>query len=170
MTVERFFAVLARAFRLDEAGWRRHANPWSVWTRVATLPALVIVGWSAHWFGWWSALPAVALVGWTYVNPRLFPEPTHFDRWASQVTLGERLWLQRSASVVQSRHRRPVQLLTLLSAAGFPVVVAGVVAQAPGWTFFGLAVAVLGKLWLADRMVWMYSDAQRDEPDARELV
>ncbi len=33
---------VARAFALDDEGWRRHANPWSVWTRVATLPLIVL--------------------------------------------------------------------------------------------------------------------------------
>ena len=40
----------ATLFRLDDEGWERHANPWSVWTRVATWPVLMLVLWSFHWF------------------------------------------------------------------------------------------------------------------------
>lgn len=31
----------ARAMTMDDATWERHANPWSVWTRMATLPLLL---------------------------------------------------------------------------------------------------------------------------------
>ena len=44
-------------------------------------------------------------------------------------------------------------------------MLAGVVARAPGWTLFGTALVMLGKLWFCDRMVWLYQDAQRARPD-----
>jgi hypothetical protein len=156
---------LDRLFRLDDAAWRRHANPWSVWTRVATFPAIVLAGWSAHWIGWWALLPGALVALWTYLNPRLFAEPAHFDSWASQVTLGERLWLQAGRPAVDPTHFRPVRWLSALSAAGLPIVLAGVVARAPGWTLFGTALVMLGKLWFCDRMVWLYQDARRARPD-----
>lgn len=155
---------LDRVFRLDDRTWRRHANPWSVWTRVATFPLVVLAGWSAHWIGWWALGPGALVLVWTYLNPRVFPAPARIDSWASQVTLGERLWLQPGRPAVAAGHVRPVRLLSVLSAAGLPVVAAGVAAQAPGWTLFGTALVMLGKLWFCDRMVWLYRDARRDRP------
>ena len=157
--------LLDRLFRLDDAAWRRHASPWSVWTRVATFPVVVLAGWSAHWIGWWVLLPGALLLVWTYLNPRLFAEPATFDSWASQVTLGERLWLQAGRPAVDPAHVRPVRWLSALSAAGLPVVIAGVVAREPGWTLFGTALVMLGKLWFCDRMVWLYRDARRETPE-----
>ena len=46
--LDRLMACAAALFRLDEEGWERHANPWSVWTRIATWPVLMLVLWSFH--------------------------------------------------------------------------------------------------------------------------
>ena len=46
--MDRLLRNVASFFRLDDAGWERHANPWSVWTRVAIWPALVLALWSIH--------------------------------------------------------------------------------------------------------------------------
>ena len=39
---------------LSDETWRRHANPWSVWTRYAAFPLLVVAVWSYHAIGWWA--------------------------------------------------------------------------------------------------------------------
>jgi hypothetical protein len=38
--------IAAKLFQMDERAWERHASPWSVWTRVASLPPLLAEGWS----------------------------------------------------------------------------------------------------------------------------
>jgi hypothetical protein len=35
---------IAKFFNLEEDNWMKHANPWSVWTRFATLPFLIFKG------------------------------------------------------------------------------------------------------------------------------
>lgn len=40
---------IARAHRMDDAAWARHANPWSVWTRVPILLLLALAIWSRAW-------------------------------------------------------------------------------------------------------------------------
>ena len=60
---------------LSDETWRRHANPWSVWTRYAAFPLLVLAVWSYHAIGWWTLLPVALVIGWLIINPRAFPPP-----------------------------------------------------------------------------------------------
>jgi hypothetical protein len=50
------FRSLERLMAMDDGVWRRHANPWSGWTRVTVLPILVLAIWSRVWIGWWALL------------------------------------------------------------------------------------------------------------------
>ncbi|MFC7474650.1 DUF6653 family protein [Dankookia sp. GCM10030260] len=149
---------VARAFRLDAAGWARHANPWSGWTRMAVLPLLALAGWSRVWIGGWAALPLALLVVFLWLNPRLFPPPRHLDAWISRGVLGEQRWLDRDRVPVPPQHRRLPHLLAALAGAGAIGLVYGVVMLEPWPTLLGLVVAYLGKLWFIDRMVWLQQD------------
>jgi len=51
---------ISSAFRMDEETWLRHANPWSVWTRLTALPLLVAAFWSREWVGWWAIIPVTS--------------------------------------------------------------------------------------------------------------
>ena len=152
---------IARAFAMDEAAWARHANPWSGWTRVATLPLLVLAAWSRVWIGpWWAVALFAALLAWTWVNPRAFPPPRGTAGWMSRGVLGERHWLARDAHPVPVHHRHVPHLLTALAALGLPFLAWGVAMLQPWPTLFGLALAMLGKLWFVDRMVWLQRDME----------
>ena len=155
MTLERH---IARAFAMDDAAWARHANPWSGWTRLATLPMLALAAWSRDWIGWW-ALPAFLLaLAWTWANPCLFPPPRRHDAWMTQGVLGERLWLARDHVPVPPWHRLVPNLLSLAGALGLVVMVWGLAVLALWPTLLGMAVACLAKLWFIDRMVWLHRD------------
>jgi hypothetical protein len=54
--------------RMDDEGRRRHANLWSVYTRFAAVPALILAVWSRTWIGWWSLLPVAGVVLWLFVK------------------------------------------------------------------------------------------------------
>ena len=76
---------LASVFGLrGEDAWRRHANPWSVYTRIPIPVLLVAAIWSRAWIGWWSLVPVGLVLIWTLVNPRVFPAPRSLDSWASR--------------------------------------------------------------------------------------
>src|SRR4029453_10046537 len=63
---------VASLFGLKGDSWMRHANPWSVWTRFAVLPLLILAIWSRDWIGW-GVLGAVGLVrGVLCVKPLAF--------------------------------------------------------------------------------------------------
>ena len=149
---------LARAFGLDGEGWQRHANPWSVYTRIPVPVLLAAAVWSRRWLGGWSLLPGGLVCVWTAVNPTLFPPPRSLDHWASKAVLGEIVWSRRRTTPVPPRHRVAPWLLTDLSIAGLPFVVRGLVDLDGRLVVAGLAVHMAGKLWFLDRMVWLYED------------
>ena len=88
------FKFAERSMGMTDAIWRRHANPWSGWTRFSALPLLALAIWSRVWIGGfaWGAV-ALALF-WVWLNPRLFPEPARFDAWMTKGVMGERVFLE----------------------------------------------------------------------------
>jgi len=152
------FALAERAMRMDEESWARHANPWSVWTRAAILPLLVLAIWSRFWIGWWVLAPVATLMVFAMVNPRLFPPPRNPDNWASRATFGERVYLNRKAVPVPDHHRRAATILTLVTAIGVAVLAYGLIRGEATATVAGLIIAEGGKIWFVDRMVWLYAD------------
>ncbi len=99
---ENFFTKL---MSMDETTWERHASPFSVWTRVLTgLPVLLIAVWSIKLIGWWSLITMIIALLWIWLNPRLFSPPRNTNNWASKVTFGERVWLNRSFLPIPKHH------------------------------------------------------------------
>ena len=162
MTLER---KIASAFRMDDETWKRHANPWSVWTRNTVLPLLILAFWSRAWLKWWSLLPIAAALLWTWLNPRLFSAPKSMDSWAARGVLGERVWLNRDEVPVPEYHRTVPNILSGISAVGAVFVVWGVVALEVWPTVFGAVTVILTKLWFVDRMVWLYEDMRKVTPE-----
>jgi hypothetical protein len=150
---------LAHVFGLKgEDAWRRHANPWSVSTRIPIPVLLVAAIWSRAWIGLWSLIPIGLVLAWTLVNPRLFPEPRSLDHWASRSVLGETVWARRKETPLPPRHRIAPLVLSAISAAGLPFLVWGLIVLDPWMTAFGVAVQSAGKVWFLDRMALLYDD------------
>jgi hypothetical protein len=157
---------MIKAFGLTDEVWRRHANPWSVYTRVPIPALLALAVWSRAWIGRWSSVP-IGIVGlWILVNPRAFPPPRSDDRWATQAVLGEQLWTASRKQGRPSRRRVAPVVLIGLNTAGMAVLVRGLVARDPWMTATGLAVHMAGKNWFLDRMAWHYQDAVRERAAA----
>lgn len=106
--------------------------------------------WSRVWLSWWALVPIALVVLWTWWNPRAFGKPASTNSWASQVTFGERLFLDRKANPIPQHHARWGLGLIWLSVIGLPFWAYGLWRFDPGLT--------LGKTWFADRMVWLYRD------------
>mgnify|MGYP005856651049 CR=1 FL=1 len=156
---------LASLFRLDDAGWERHANPWSVWTRVAIWPALVLALWSIHWIGWWAALPLMLIAVWAFINPRAFPPPASTRSWASRAVLGERTYLARATRPIPEHHRIAAQCLAGIGAAGTLMMLTGLLIGSPTLFVAAAVGAFFAKMWFIDRMVWLFDDMVRTHTD-----
>jgi hypothetical protein len=155
---------LARLQGMDAATWERHANPWSVWTRVPVLPLLALAIWARVWIGWWTLVPLAVLLIWTWLNPRAFPPPASTAGWASRAVLGERVWLARAAVPVPAHHHRLVAVTIAISLAGIPFLVVGLWRLEVWPVLLGLALALLGKFWFLDRMVWLFDEMAAQHP------
>lgn len=167
MTLER---SIAASFKMDEATWARHANPWSVWTRFTVLPLLILAIWSRVWLGWWCLIPVTIVIGWMWLNPRIFPKPNSTNNWASKAVLGERVWLNRDNVPVPKHHQGVPNILSVVSTSGVIFLIWGLVALNVWPTLLGVALVYLGKLWFIDRMVWLYEDMKDVQPEYRSWL
>lgn len=154
------FKTSERLMGMDDEAWARHANPVSVYSRFSCLPLLVIAIWSRVWIGLWSLIPIALALLWTWFNPRLFGRPKSLDSWASQGVMGERIFLARNTTPLPGHHVRMAYGLTVVSAIGMLVLIYGLIILDVWAVMAGLTLAIGGKVWFVDRMVWLYHDSQ----------
>ncbi len=120
----------SRLATLREAVWERHANPKSGWSRVLSLPLLMVAIYRRD-----SRLLA-GMVVFAVVNPALFPPPTDDDAWMTRVVYGERLWLEHGS------RRHPIQVLNVLNAFCTLYAVRAAVRRQPARTALATAGAM----------------------------
>lgn len=162
---------VAQLFHMSDDVWARHANSWSVWTRVASFPLLLVAIWSHVWIGWtWAIAATLAVAIWLWLNPRIFPPPATTDTWAAKVTFGERVWLNRKAIPIPRHHETIAHILSAVSAIGFVVGLYGAVETAIWPAILGTVLVYAGKLWFCDRMVWLYEDMKDRDPTYRSWL
>jgi hypothetical protein len=161
VVVSRPTEALARAFRMSDEAWRRHANPWSVYTRFAAIPPLVLAVWSREWIGWWCLVPLAVVVGWLWVNPHVFAPVAEPTRWASKGIFAERVWASRR-ELVPAGHRVAFRLIAVPGVVGIGLLGWGLVVLDVWPTVVGVVLVVLAQLWRIDRLVWMYDDLMRE--------
>jgi hypothetical protein len=151
-------ARTAQLFGLDDEGWARHANPWSVYTRIPIPVLLAAAVWTRSRIGWRSLAPVAVVCAWAVANPRAFPPPRSLDSWASRGVLGETVWGKRTETPLPRHQRVAPNVLAAVSALGVPFIVRGLVVR-DGWMVaFGLAVQVGAKVWFIDRMALLYDE------------
>lgn len=148
--------------RMDDGTWKRHANPWSVYSRFTCLPLIVLAVWSRVWLGWWCLVPLAFAIIWTWLNPRLFKEPTSLDSWASKGVMGERIFLDRKSNPIAKHHVDIANVLTALSVLGVIILSYGLIVLSFWAVFAGMIATILPKVWFVDRMVWLYEDSLRE--------
>ena len=156
------YAGAERLMGMSDRARLRHANPWSGWTRFAmALPLLIAAVWSRVWIGWGALAPIALVILWIWANPRVFPPPRDFGAWMSRGVLGERVWLERDRFGVPRHHRRVANAATGFAAVGALAMLWGLVVLDPWAAILGALLAVAGKAWFCDRMVWIHADDHR---------
>jgi hypothetical protein len=149
--------AVADAHGMTDAAWKRHANPWSVWTRFAAIPVFELAVWSREWVGWWSVVGVVVVLVWLFgLNVRVF-SPVGPDSWAARGIYGEQLHMEGK---VPAEHRRVLRLLIAAGLAGFVLIAWGLAVLDIWPLVLGTAVLVLGQLWRIDRYGLLYEQHQ----------
>ncbi len=154
--------LLQKIFLPDDESWLRHANPWSIWTRFATLPFLILAIWSRTWIGWYCLIPVCILIVWIVINPRLFKKPSSFASWGSRAVLGERAYLKRKEVPIPDHHTLPIKILNILQTIGGLILVYGLWKLNVYLTLHGATAIYLSKMWFLDRMVWLYEETKEN--------
>ena len=160
----------AKSRVMSDATWKRHANPWSVITRIPILPLLALAIWSREWFAWWSLAPISLLTLWTIVNPRAFPKPRSTNNWASKGTFGERVWLNDKVIPIPAHHRNWARWLAVANGFALIPMVWGLYVLNPWAAGLGAILASALKIWFVDRMVWLYEDMKDASPEYRSWL
>jgi hypothetical protein len=151
---------IAGAFRMTDETWKRHANPWSVWTRFAAIPLMILAIWSREWLGWWCLALIAAVTVWLWLNPRVFPPVEVPISWAARGIYGEKLWLTEKGRV-SADHRAVQRLLVAVGGLGFAILAFGLITLEVWPTVFGASLIVLGQLWSIDRFGLLFEDQRR---------
>lgn len=147
----------ARLAGMSEEAWRRHANPWSVWTRFAAIPLMILAIWSRVWIGWWSLVPIGLVVGWLWWNPHAFAPIDTPTAWSSRGIFGERLWLA-DRSAMPAGFTAIQRVWTVGGLIGASLLVFGLVMLQVWPTIFGATLIVYGQLWRIDRLGIFYDE------------
>ncbi|MEV4315890.1 DUF6653 family protein [Actinocrispum sp. NPDC049592] len=142
---------------MKDETWQRHANPWSVWTRFAAIPPLLLSIWSRTWIGWWCLVPLALVIGWLWINPRAFRPVTEPKRWAERGIYGERLWVR--SRDLPPEHRNVIRFLFGVVLIGAALMVWGLVVLAVWPTVFGTTLIVITQLWRIDRYAQLYDSS-----------
>lgn len=156
-----FDKKLFSVFLPDDASWLKHTNPWSIWTRFATLPFIILAIWSRVWIGWYCLIPIILLIIWVFINPTLFKAPKNFDSWGSRAVLGEQIYLNRSEKPIPKHHAFAALILTVLQSISGLILGYGLWKLDLYSTIYGASTIYLSKMWFLDRMVWLHQDTQQ---------
>ncbi|WP_230279034.1 DUF6653 family protein [Croceicoccus sp. Ery15] len=164
----RWEARLAQAFGLDNAGWDRHANPWSGWSRMITgWPVIIAVGWSRLWIGWWAVPLALVAALWLWRNPLSFP-PARDDRsWMSRAVWGERLWIRREGLADAGLAVWKFHGWNVLAGLGAVVAIYGIVMFDVIACFSGALASFFAKIGFIARCEKLYRRAVAAHPEWR---
>ena len=134
--------------------WKRHENPKSGWSRVATTPVILYAIYHRRW-----RLLLAALV-FTAVNPVLFSPPETDEAWMTRVVRAERWWTETSGEGLFALSYPNVLNLVNLLASLYALWAAA--KRHPRRTAVA-GVAMMGlKLWYVAELVRQYDDANRE--------
>ncbi|MEO0400501.1 MAG: DUF6653 family protein [Pseudomonadota bacterium] len=149
---------------MDDRVWARHANPFSVYTRILSGPLIFLAFWSVFWIGFLGLGLIAFAVLWIWANPRLFPPPKDTESWATKGVLGERVFLNRKAVPIPIGHGRAAYLTTAFAIGFVVITVYGFLTRDFITALAGWHGALVAKLWFVDRMAWLWEEMRAMHP------
>lgn len=141
--------------KITDQMWKRHANPWSVWTRFAAIPVFVIAVWSRVWIGSWAFLPVALVMAWLVLNVFIFPPIEKPVSWVSKGIFGEQLWLSQRKTLA-AHYDVAQRWLIVLGVIGMVLIAAGLFVLDAWLCVLGCVVVTLAQLWRIDRFSLLY--------------
>ncbi|MFE1937612.1 DUF6653 family protein [Streptomyces sp. NPDC059474] len=155
-------SAAAAVHRMSDETWQRHANPWSVWTRFAAIPAFELAVWSRQWLGWWCLAAVLAVVVWLWLNVHLF-KPVEPTSWAARGIYGEQLHVDAK---VPAEHKATLNWLIASGLTGFALIAWGLTTLNIWPLILGTVMVVLAQLWRIDRYGLLFQQHLREQaPD-----
>ncbi|GLY64867.1 DUF6653 family protein [Amycolatopsis taiwanensis] len=154
--------AVAATFGMTDEAWKRHANAWSVWSRMAGLAPILAPIFFRQTLGWWALAIIVPGIAWMWLNPRAFKPVYHPTKWAEKGIYGEKLW-SAGKSAALAGHRTAMRLLIGLAGAGALIMIYGLVFIEAWPAIFGITLVLLSQLWQIDRFVSIYDESVRGE-------
>lgn len=158
----KFDRAIERVMGMTDELWLRHANPWSVWTRIACVPAFALATWSRDWIGAFSLIPVALVVVFLWLNTRIFGPATDLDRWETRAILGEKIWLNRRRVPISQTQQRATALALTGSVAGILPAGLGLIWLDVGLTLLGVVVIVCGQIWFLTLLARLYDEVVPD--------
>lgn len=149
--------ITANTFGLTDENWRKHANPWSVWSRMGAFAIMIAAVYLREVLSWWTLAVVLAGIAFMFVNTRIFRPIDVPRRWDEKGIYGERLWTEKAPAA--EPHRRAISAIIAIAAVGFPMIVWGLVTIQIWPTVFGWTLMLLSQLWQIDRFVAIYDSA-----------
>lgn len=143
---------ITAAHGMDDAVWARHANPWSIWTRVPVMPVGVVVLLLREELGLWTWGILAALAVWVWLNPRAFAPPERLDRWDSRAVMGEKLWVERARRPIPAETAVMAARLSILQGLSVLPLIWGIWTLDWGVALTATALVLVSKFWFLDRM------------------
>jgi len=165
MAYDRFASWL---MGMNDEIWKRHANPWSGWTRLGTFPLWFVAIWSWTWIGWWSILPVFILAIWTWLNPRVFRPFKSDQSWMTRGVLGEHIFINRRKVPIPESYVLFGHILNILALIAVIGAIIGFVNKEFWLALGGWLLTVTLKMWFVDRMAWLYEIMKDEFPEHLE--
>ncbi len=132
----------------NKSTWKRHANPWSGWTRVCAFFLFPI----PFWFQSWTGLGLLLLF--FVINPLIFNEPKSTNNWMSKSIQGEEIWTKNGLF-----QKDFPTLLNVLNGLFFFLMIYSSYNRMLGDTILSVVLSSVFKLWYLDRMVVIANEA-----------
>ncbi|MBE1877560.1 DUF6653 family protein [Myceligenerans pegani] len=145
--------AVAGAHGMTDDTWKRHANPWSVWTRLAAIVVFELAVWSREWIGWWCLIGVALVMVWLFwLNVRVFG-PVEPTSWAARGIYGEQMHVEGG---LPAEHLVITRILVALGLVGFGLIAWGLVALNLWPLVSGTVLLLMAQLWRIDRYGLLY--------------